>query len=156
VILVKNSELLSAPVMIGNKEVPFARRPIQGGYTMYLPESFFEDENLVSQYTYLFSKDKSPLSIAIKFTPTQEEESRQKKIKHYFSQSKDSQPPQKIEPGITYRETVTGGTYMSIYSLRFAVETIDGILFGCFNCAADYREDWQDCVLRMLQSVEVA
>jgi hypothetical protein len=123
---------------------------------MCLPASFFEDENLVSRYTYLFSRDKSPLSIAIKFTPVTEEESRQRKIRHYFSQSKDSEPPQTMEPGITYRETVTGGTHMSIYSLRFAVQTPDGILFGCFNCASDYRQDWQDCVLGMLQSVEAA
>jgi hypothetical protein len=156
VILVENNNFLSGSIMIGGKEVPFAHRPIQGGYTMALPQSFFEDENLVSQYTYLFSKDKSPLSIAIKFTPVMEEESRQKKIRHYFSQAKDGQPPQKIEPGITYRETVTGGTYMSIYSLRFAVETAAGILFGCFNCAADYREDWQTCVLQMLQSIAPA
>lgn len=152
----ENNYFARGTIPIGGHELSFVRRPIQGNYSMMVPEDFLADKNLVSNYTYLFSKDKSPLSIAIKFTPVDNTVEKRRKTEHYFGQSKGERldPVETMEPGITYRETITGGTFLSIYSLRFAVETADGVLFGCFNSSADYKDDWRECVLAMLRSVE--
>jgi hypothetical protein len=137
-------------VRIGEKSVPFTRRDIQGRFLLYAPEEFAEDRNVASQYTYLFSRDKSPLSIAIKFSQITERESAQKMIRNYFSGTAID----KLEPGVSYRETVSGGKLLSVYSMRFAVEAEGGVLFGCFNSDADYKDDWRETVLEMLMNIE--
>jgi hypothetical protein len=45
---------------------------------------------------------------------------------------------------------------MSVYSLRFAKDAGEGMLFGCFNCSADYSGDWKPVVLEILKNVEKA
>lgn len=141
--------------MVGGKEVAFSRRVVRERYSMYVPASFSEDTNLVSNYTYLFSKDKSPLSIAIKFTPSESQAENDKLITRYFSQATETLTSETWASGnIVYRETVTSNQYFSIYSLRFSVEVEGGLLFGCFNCSADYKDDWHTVVLQMLQSIQ--
>lgn len=140
---------------VGAKELEFSKRLIRQRFQMYVPTDFSEDQNLVSNYTYLFSRDKSPLSIAIKFSPARDEKEKEKLIAHYFSQPVDTLESDD-SGAVYYRETVTSGQQFGIYSLRFSVEVDGGLLFGCFNCAADYREDWRPVVLEMLRAVEPA
>jgi hypothetical protein len=136
---------------VGGKATAFKRREIRGGYLMWLPESFCEDAAIVSNYSYFFSKDKSPLSIAVKFSPTTALADKAKMLESYFSQ-----PPKAAgeDERIHYRETVTLSQYMSVYSLRFSKDAGEGMLFGCFNCSADYSSDWKPVVLEILRSVE--
>lgn len=143
---------------VGGKEVEFEKRVIRGGFTMYIPKSFSEDKTIVSNYSYLFSKDKSPLSIAVKFSPLTPAVSRERMIKNYFSGSPEARlsETETDEKDILYRETVTKGEYMSVYSLRFSVDVEGGILFGCFNCAAEYSGDWKTPVIEMLRNIERA
>jgi hypothetical protein len=117
---------------------------------MWLPESFCEDAAIVSNYSYFYSKDKSPLSIAVKFSPLTALADKTKMLESYFNQ------PPVHESGVYYRETVTLSQYTSVYSLRFARDAGEGMLFGCFNCSADYSEDWKPVVLEILKSVEKA
>lgn len=141
---------------VGGKEVEFEKRVIRGDFLMYVPKSFVEDKSIVSHYSYLFSKDKSPLSIAVKYSPSTDEAERQKMIENYFSSSPEAKfsETESASPGVFFRETVTSSQYMSVYSLRFSVEVREGMLFGCFNCSAKYRDDWKPTVLQMLQNVE--
>jgi hypothetical protein len=133
---------------VGGKDITFARREVRGGYLMWLPESFCEDAAIVSNYSYFYSKDKSPLSIAVKFSPQTALADKTKMLESYFNQ------PPEHEGGVYYRETVTLSQYMSVYSLRFAKDAGEGMLFGCFNCSADYSEDWKPVVLEILKNVE--
>lgn len=139
--------------MVGSKPVRFSKRTIRDKFQMFVPERFSEDRNLLSNYTYLFNIDKSPLSIAIKYTSAASEGERGKQIGRYFNQ--DPQSLENLPGGIYYRDMVTGSRFISVYSLRFAIEVPGGVLFGCFSCAADYKDDWHDVVLQMLQSVEI-
>lgn len=143
---------------VGGKSVEFEKRVIRGGFTMYIPKSFSEDASIVSNYSYLFSKNKSPLSIAIKFSPLTPAVDRKRMIESYFNGSPESKfaDTETSESGILYRETVTESDYMNVYSLRFSVDVEGGILFGCFNCAASYRDDWKSTVIEMLLNVEKA
>lgn len=150
-----NNYFENGTARLGDKEIPFEKRPIQGGFTMYVPTSFFQDKNIVSNYTYLFSKDKSPLSIAIKFSAVAAGKERDKMISHYFSQSADAEVEIARIPecGILYRETVADSKFLSVYSLRFCIEVETGLLCGCFNSAAQYKDDWKLVVLQMLQNI---
>lgn len=143
---------------IGGKEVKFKKRDIRGGFRMYVPESFSEDKTIVSNYSYLFSKDKSPLSIAVKFSPLTPAVDRDRMIESYFSGSPESRfaDTEIAQKGLLYRETVTKSDYMNVYSLRFSVDVEGGILFGCFNCAAEYHESWKTTVIEMLLNIEKA
>lgn len=136
---------------VGGKPVAFQRQPVRGGYLLWLPESFCEDAAIVSNYSYYFSKDKSPLSIAVKFSPITALADKTKLLESYFAQ-----PPVQAEEGLHYRETVTLSQYMSVYSLRFSKDAGEGMLFGCFNCSADYSEDWKPVILESLRNVEKA
>lgn len=141
-------------VVIGEKKVVLEPRVIRDRFVMLVPSGFQEDSNLVSNYTYLFSKNKSPLSIAIKYSPVASEQDIERQISLYFSQSPDSLSSFPGKYGkIYYRETVTESSYIGIYSLRFAVSVPDGLLFGCFNCSGAYRSDWSPIVIRMLQNI---
>lgn len=146
----------SGTVNVGGKDLAFRQQEVQGRFALYVPADFFVDKNLVSQYTYLFSQDKSPLSIAVKFTKISQGAERTKMISNYFSQTKrpDPDPITELEPGAYYRESVTSGKLLSVYSLRFSIEAEDGVLFGCFNCSADYKGDWRPVILEMLHNVE--
>lgn len=138
---------------VGHKEVAFTPRVIRGRFQMYVPAGFVEDENLVSNYTYLFSKDKSPLSIAIKYSAASSREDKVRQISHYFNQAMETlDSAQTAIGGLHYREKVTESKYLSVYSLRFAVEVEGGLLFGCFNCSASYKDDWRPVVLEMLRN----
>lgn len=141
---------------VGGKDVAFEKRLIRGDFLMYVPKSFCEDKAIVSNYSYLFNKEKSPLSIAIKYSPITELVDREKMIASYFSHSAQSKltEAETAGKGIIYRETVTSSQYMSVYSLRFSVEESGGMLFGCFNCAAKYKDDWKPVVLQMLCNIE--
>lgn len=143
---------------IGGKMVAFEKRGIRGGFTMYIPKNFSEDKAIVSNYSYLFSRDKSPLSIAVKFSPLTPAVNRERMIESYFSGSPEAKfaETETAENGILYRETVTKSEYMNVYSLRFSVDVEGGILFGCFNCAADYRDDWKITVIEMLRNIEAS
>lgn len=143
---------------IGGKDVAFEQRAIRGDFLMYVPKSFAEDKSIVSNYSYLFSRDKSPLSIAVKYSPVTDAAARAKMIASYFSNSPEAKfaETETAAPGILFRETVTSSQYMGVYSLRFSVEAGDGMLFGCFNCSAKYKDDWKPTVLQMLQNVEQA
>lgn len=134
---------------VGGKAMAFAKRKVRGGYLMWLPESFCEDAAIVLNYSYFFSKDKSPLSIAVKFSPTTALADKAKMLESYFAQ-----PPEQADDGIHYRETVTLSQYMSVYSLRFSKDVGEGLLFGCFSCSAGYSADWKPVVLEILKSVE--
>lgn len=149
---------ISGTANVGGKEVEFDKRGIRGGFMMYVPKSFSEDKTIVSNYSYLFSKDKSPLSIAVKFSPITPAVDRERMIESYFSGSPEAKlaETETAEKGIFYRETVTKSEYMNVYSLRFSVDVEGGVLFGCFNCAADYRDDWKTTVLEMLWNIEKA
>jgi hypothetical protein len=136
----------AAPV--GGKEMAFTRRKVRGGYLMWLPQSFCEDAAIVSNYSYFYSKEKSPLSVAVKYSLLTALADKSKMLESYFSQ-----PPEQ-EGGAYYRETVTLSQYMSVYSLRFAKDVGEGMLFGCFNCSADYSGDWKPVVLEILKNVE--
>lgn len=140
---------------VGEKDVAFEKRKIRGNFTMYIPASFSEDKTIVSNYSYLFSKDKSPLSIAIKYSPFTAAVDRDRMIDSYFSRSHETRfaETEDTGEGILYRETVTSSEYMSVYSLRFSVDVKDGVLFGCFNCAADYKNDWKPVVIEMLKNI---
>jgi hypothetical protein len=122
---------------------------------MLVPVDFAEDKNLVSNYTYLFSQDQSPLSIAIKHTPVANEAEKERQIGVYFSKAPDVLTDCTYGATVYHRETVTDSKYLSIYSLRFAVEVADGLLFGCFNCATADKDDWQPVVLKMLGTTEM-
>ena len=152
----RNNGFSTETKRIKNKEVGFSRRVVQGGYSIYVPLDFYEDKNFVSNYTYLFSKDESPLSIAIRFTSVSSKSDRKKMIDHYFSQTINGQelPVDKLGENICLRESVTDGKYLSVYSLRFTIEVDDGVLFGCFNCSADSGGDWSGTVLEMLGSIK--
>lgn len=151
-----NDYFKSGTAKVGGKDVAFEKRQIRGDFMMYVPKSFFEDKSIVSNYSYLFSKDKSPLSVAVKYSPIKAESDRKKMVDNYFNRSPEVKlkETETAKEGIMYRETVTSSQYMSVYSLRFSVEAGDGILFGCFNCAADYKDDWKPVVLEMLQNIE--
>ena len=137
--------------IVGGKEMAFAARKVRGGYLMWLPESFREDAAIVSNYSYFYSKDKSPLSIAVKFSPATALADKSKMLESYFAQ-----PPEQEDGDIHYRETVTLSQYMSVYSLRFSKDAGEGMLFGCFNCSADYSAEWKPVVLEILKNVEKA
>ena len=140
---------------VGHKEIAFAPRMIRDRFRMYVPTEFADDKNLVSNYTYLFSKDKSPLSIAIKYSTAAAQEDKEKQIGIYFNQAVNTlERKDNGSGGVFYRETVTESKYLSVYSLRFAVDTGSGLLFGCFNCSASYKDDWQPVVLEMLLNIE--
>lgn len=143
---------------IGGKDVAFEQRPVRGNFMMYIPASFSEDKSIVSNYSYLFSKDKSPLSIAIKYSPITAVADRQKLIDNYFSHSVEAKlsETETAGEGILYRETITSSQYLSVYSLRFSVETEGGMLFGCFNCSAKYKDDWKPAVIEMLRNITPA
>lgn len=138
-----------ATEIIGGKELKFTKREVRGGYMMYLPEEFCEDAAIVSNYSYFFSRDKSPLSIAVKYSPTTALADKDKLLLSYFSQ-----PPEKTGENVSFRETVTLSQYMSVYSLRFSVDAGEGMLLGCFNCSAGYKDDWKPVVLKILQQVQ--
>jgi hypothetical protein len=140
----------STTIRVGDKEVSFSEREIRGSFRMLTPTDFAEDKNLVSNYTYLFSRDQSPLSIAIRFTPASALEEDERQIAVYFSKATDVELNRDYPCPVRCRETVTDSKYMSIYSLRFVVEVTGGLLFGCFNCAAATKDDWRPVVLKML------
>ncbi len=142
--------------MVGGREIPFSQREIQNKFRIWIPQSFNEDSNMEYRYTYLSNSSKSPLGIALRFTPVSSGELKEKMILNYFGHThdcitltgcKDSQ--------VVYRETENAGSYMSIYSMRFAVDIADGVLFGCFNCSSDFEGDWKEPVLQMLCQIEV-
>lgn len=143
---------------VGGKDIAFEKREIRGGFSMYVPRSFSEDKSLVSNYSYLFSKDKSPLSVAVKFSSVTAGVDREKMIANYFSHSPESKlsGTESAGDGILYRETIASSDYMSVYSLRFSAEVEGGVLFGCFNCSDKYRNDWKPIVLQMLCNIEKA
>ena len=152
----QNVYFASGTAKVGGKELAFDKRELRGGLRMYIPTDFVQERNIVSNYMYFFSQDKSPLGIAIKFSAASGPVERDKMVAHYFGQPA-------MEAVVTtamddyklwYRETVTDSRFLSVYSLRFCREIEGGLLFGCFNCAAAYREDWKEPVLQMLFSVE--
>jgi hypothetical protein len=136
-------------VAVGGRAVPFKLRPVRGGLMMYLPESFLEDDAVVANYSYFYSKDKSPLGIAVKYSGKSAVADKARMLESYFSA-----PPEKAGEGVFYRETVTNSQYMSVYSLRFAVDAGGGLLLGCFNCQASYRDDWKPVVLEILNNLD--
>lgn len=142
---------------VGERDVPFKQVKIQERFRMYVPESFAEEENLSYRYTFFSNRGKSPLSVAVRFAPVSSREAQDKMIGNYFGEDQ----PVVLENGgfvrrIYYREAISPGMYMSIFMLRFAVEIDEGVLLGCFNCSALYREDWRDAVLAMLGGIERA
>lgn len=138
---------------IGQNSVTFEQRTFQGKYSIWVPREFLEDKSLISNYTYLYSQDNSPLSIAIRYTPVSSVEDRKKMVSHHFSRGGDGSPPSSLSSRVFYRDTLAKGREMSVYSLRFSVEVDDGLLFGCFNCAGGDLEDWKPIVLEMLDGV---
>lgn len=148
-----NQFFKTGKVTVGGSEVAFERRLIRGNFLMYVPESFSEDANIVSNYSYLFARDKSPLSIAIKFSQFTAPADGDKMIAQYFSGA-DGEAPVETQDGIYFRETVSGGRFLPVYSLRFCVRVEGGALFGCFNCDAAYKEDWRLVVVEMLRNIK--
>ena len=142
----------SGMVRIGAADVAFEKRVVQGRFSVYLPSDFIEEGRLLSKYSYFFSQDKSPLSIAIRFNVGCFED-RKRMISHYFSQGVQGEPL-RLSATISYRETIAASSQLSIYSLRFAAEEPEGILFGCFNSSAREAEDWKPVVLNMLQHIQ--
>ena len=142
--------------LVGGREVPFAQVTVQGKFSMYLPESFEQDQNISGQYSYFSNKGKSPLGIALKFAHVKSAQAREKLVRNYFGGESEIEPDSAKEGStIAYREAVHAGETMSIYSLRFSVELTDGVLFGCFNAANQHGGDWKPTVLKMLQSIEI-
>ena len=141
--------------VICGEPVPFERRVIHQRYHLFVPYNFTEDQTIRHNYTYLYNQSKTPLSIAVKASPVATEADRAKQIGVYFNQSHDSLDRFEGMAGTVFlRDMVTKSDYLSIYTLRFAVATMDHILFGCFNCSAVEREDWRKAVISMLQSIE--
>ncbi len=143
---------------IGGEDVAFTKRQIRGNFTMYIPQSFFEDKAIVANYSYFFGKEKSPLSIAIKFSSISAIADRQRMIDTYFKHAPQENIT-KIEVGdetIQYHESVASSEVLGIYTLRFSVGVKGGIFFGCFNCAESYKDEWQPIIIEMLLNIERA
>ena len=154
VALMKNISFDSGTVFIGREQVAFERRSLHGGYSVWVPREFVEDRGLVSNYTYLYSPGRSPLSIAIRFTPVSSAEDRRKMIQHHFSRGAgEANPLQALTEHIHYRDTLARGRDMSVYSLRFSVEADSGVLFGCFNCSGTDMDSWKPVALAMLEQI---
>lgn len=141
-------------ITIGEKEVPFRQILLQKKFRMYLPESFEEDKNLAYRYSYFSNRGKSPLGIAIRYAQVGEETAKRKMIANYFGGDDNRQSLPYPGGRILVRESVNSGTFLSIYTMRFAVEVEGGVLFGCFNCDAFFKEDWREAVIAMLSSIE--
>lgn len=149
------SSFQSGRAVVGSKEREFTKRTVAGRFTLYVPVDFSQDPKLVSNYTYLFSRDQSPLGIAVKFSPAESESDVLRLGGHYFGQPAEALDQIEGRWGrILYRDMVVGGEQISIYSLRFSVEAPGGLLFGCFNCLADAKDAWKPVVLAMLQEIE--
>jgi hypothetical protein len=142
-------------IPVGSTETQFSERVVRGSFRMLVPVDFAEDKSLVSNYTYLYSPEQSPLSMAIKYTTAASLEDRERQIAVYFGKAADVQADREYDSPVLYRETVTDSQYLSIYSLRFAVEEADGLLLGCFNCATAAKDDWRPIVLKMLGTIKV-
>jgi len=144
---------LEGHATVGDKDVAFKSVVLQKKFRMYLPISFQEDTNLAYRYSYYANRSKSPLGIAIRFAPVEEQTAKAKMIANYFGGNSnwEAMPD---HPEISYRESVNSGNFLSIYTLRFAVGKDSGILFGCFNCDDAFKEDWRDVVLSMLAGIE--
>ncbi len=138
-------------VMVGGKKVAFVQKEVRGGYLMYMPEFFAEDAAIVTNYSYFYSADKSPLSIAVKFSAATALADKSKLLESYFKEA-----PESAGESVHYRETVTQSQYMSVYCLRFSVEKDGGMLLGCFNCSAAYKDDWKPVVLEILKDISPA
>lgn len=142
-------------VRVAARECPMVRRRILGRFLLHVPAAFSEDPNLAPPYTYLFSRDQSPLGIALKYAPAATEQEQSRLTGHYFGQPMEALDRAEGQYGaVLYRETTSVGGSFSIYSLRFSVAVPGGFLFGCFNCAGDEQQDWRQVVLEMLKAVE--
>ena len=139
-------------VSIGIESVDFERQQLHDRYSIWIPSEFVKDAAMLSNYTYWYSRENSPLSIAIRYTQVSSGDDRKKMISHYFSRGGGSQPVQ-AENLVSYRDTIAKGQQMSVYSLRFSIEVDNGVLFGCFNCAGDDVENWKPIVIAMLEAV---
>jgi hypothetical protein len=145
----------SGAVQVGGASVPFQKKSFQGKYSVWVPSGFVEDKSLVSNYTYLYSPESSPLSIAIRYTQVSSPGDRAKMIQHHFSRgSGEGTAPTALGGAVFYRDTLAKGKDMSVYSLRFSVEVPGGVLFGCFTCSGTEQEGWKPVVLAMLANVE--
>lgn len=142
---------------VGKRQIPLTRITVQKQFQMDMPESFREDRSMAYRYSYFANRDKSPLGIAIRFSAVAEQASRDKMIVNYFGGTAGLTDAENADGAegyrVLYRESVNGGSFLSIYTLRFVIEVDDGLLFGCFNCAAAYQQDWKDAVLKMLHSI---
>jgi|GEM_PF-1279830 len=141
-------------ITIGGKEVPFRQIFLQKQFRMYMPESFEEDKNLAYRYSYFSNRGKSPLGIAIRYAQVGEDTAKRKMIANYFGGDDNREALPNSGGRILVRESVNSGTFLSIYTMRFAVEVAGGVLFGCFNCDASFKEDWRGAVIEMLSSIE--
>jgi len=135
----------------GRNKIPFQQIEIQAKFRMQVPESFSEDRSMAYRYAYFSDKSKSPLGIAVRFVPLQSGQAKNKMLRTYFGG--DEPAELQAEHVAYYRETVHGGASLSIYTMRFAVDVPEGLLLGCFNCNADYKDEWRDAAQAMLQSV---
>lgn len=139
---------------IGEQQVPFRQIILQKRFRMYMPESFEEDKNLAYRYNYFSNRGKSPLGIAIRFAQVGDEAAKSKMIANYFGGDQSWEHLDRADGRVLLRESVNSGTFLSIYTMRFAVEVPGGVLFGCFNCDAAFKDDWRGAVIEMLSSVE--
>ena len=139
-------------VVVRGKSIDFEKQQLHDRYSIWVPSEFVKDAAMLSSYTYWYSREDSPLSIAIRHTKVSSDVDRKKMIAHYFSRGGDAQPVQSVN-GVSYRDTLAKGLQMSVYSLRFAIEVENAVLFGCFNCAGDDMEAWKPVVVAMLEAV---
>ena len=151
----QNSYFDTGYARVGEQDVPFVKTVVQNRFSMYVPESFQEDTSLAYRYTYLSNRGKSPLGIALRFAAVSSKQAREKMRVNYLGPEEDcSYTSGQDGSFILYHETLNKGEKLSIYSLRFSVDMADGLLLGCFNTLADYRDDWKEVVLHMLESME--
>jgi len=139
-------------VSIGSKTVGFEKQKLHDRYFMWIPDEFTKDSAILSNYTYWYSREESPLSIAVRYTSVTSAGDRKKMISHYFSRGCEAQPVQATNL-VSYRDTLLNSSQMSVYSLRFSVEMSDGVLFGCFNCAGNDMDSWKPVIIAMLGAV---
>lgn len=141
----------SAP--IGGKEIPFEKRLVLNRFYLYVPHSFQEDRGIISNYCYMYSVDKSPLGIALKYTQGLSALKRQKLAVNFLAKEA-AKGVDTAGENVLYGESQTLGVFADIYSLRFIINMENGVVTGCFNCEAAYASHWKEAVLQALQGVE--
>jgi len=151
---VNSTSIQDGKAIVGGKQVTFRKAVLQQKFRMYVPESFQEDESLSYRYSSLSDKTKSPLGIAVRYARQSPKASKEKMIANFFG----GDAPQEKREGapIHYRESVSESGALSIYLMRFALETRAGVLLGCFNCSGEFMDIWRPAVFAMLDSVEEA